>query len=306
MLSCNLVIRHPPSRVRKKRGLRFSSANSPPGCGPARDFLSIMPRIRTLKPEHRQHRKVGPLCHVTYRLWVGMILEADDAGRLVCEAAQLAALIFGYHHDVTPALVEDSLRTLAQLKLIRLYVHEGTRYADFPSWADHQRINRVTPSKLPAYDASMSVHGGLTEDSLLIGKEGKGTERKGSEGIKTGGDAAPPPAGDHPIREFLGFYQERFEARFGGKPNVQGGKDAKLVQGLLRRYGGEVLRRYLLAFLESDDEFIQRSGYTLGVFSVCLNKVIVQGGNGPRLMPRTQANIAALRRFVSNLQGGPA
>ena len=41
-----------------------------------------MPRIRTLKPEHRQHRKLGPLDHLTYRLWVGMILEADDAGRL--------------------------------------------------------------------------------------------------------------------------------------------------------------------------------------------------------------------------------
>jgi len=127
-------------------------------------------------------------------------------------------------------------------------------------------------------------------------------------GEETGRGTALPAAVEHPIREFLGFYQERFEARFGGKPNLQGGKDAKLVQGLLRRYGEEVLRRYLVAFLASDDEFIQRSGYTLGVFSVCLNKVIVQGGNGqpPRLMPRTQANVAALQRFVSNLQGGSA
>ena len=54
---------------------------------PARrgQWQPLMPRIRTLKPEHRQHRKVGALDHVSYRLWVGMILEADDEGRLVCE-----------------------------------------------------------------------------------------------------------------------------------------------------------------------------------------------------------------------------
>ena len=137
-----------------------------------------MPRIRTLKPEHRQHRKVGPLSHADYRLWVGMILEADDEGRLVCDARQLGALIFGYHQDVTPVLIEDSLRTLATLRLIRLYVHNGTRYADFPSWGDHQRINRPTPSKLPPYDDSLSIHGGLQDDSLLIGREGKGKELK--------------------------------------------------------------------------------------------------------------------------------
>ena len=127
-----------------------------------------------------------------------------------------------------------------------------------------------------------------------------------SPGERTGRGQAALAAVDHPIREFLGFYQERFEARFGGKPNLQGGKDAKLVQGLLQRYGDEALRHYLVAFLDSDDDFIQHSGYTLGVFSVCLNKVIVQGGDGqmPRLMPRTQANLSALHRFVSNLQGG--
>jgi hypothetical protein len=111
----------------------------------------------------------------------------------------------------------------------------------------------------------------------------------------------------HPIREFLGFYQDTFQERFSERPNIQPGKDAKLVQTLLGRYGDDMLRRYLRAFLDSDDEFIQRSGYTLGVFSACLNKVIVQGGKGqpPRLMPRTQANVGALHRFVTNLQGGP-
>ena len=162
-----------------------------------------MPRIRTLKPEHRQHRKVGPLTHVTYRLWVGMILEADDAGRLVCDAAQLRTLIFGYHPKMTCALIEASLSTLKDLGLVRLYEHNGTRYADFPSWHDHQRINRPNPSKLPSYENSLTNHGAITEDSSLIGKDRKGVEGKGSEG-KGGefeGRETIPPRSAHALSE---------------------------------------------------------------------------------------------------------
>jgi len=140
-----------------------------------------MPRIRTLKPEHRQHRKIGPLDHITYRLWVGMILEADDEGRLVCDAEHLRVTIFGYHPKVTGALIDSSLSRLEQAGLLNLYAVGGTRYGWFPSWHDHQVINRSTPSKLPPYDDSVSIHGDITEDSLLIGKEGKGSERNGEE-----------------------------------------------------------------------------------------------------------------------------
>lgn len=131
-----------------------------------------MPRIRTLKPDHRQHRKVGPLDHVTYRLWVGMILEADDEGRLVCDTEQLRVTIFGYHPRVTGALIESSLSRLDKAGLVQLYAMGGLRYAWFPSWRDHQVINRPTPSRLPPYEDSLSDPGGLIEDSLLKGREG--------------------------------------------------------------------------------------------------------------------------------------
>ena len=48
-----------------------------------------MPRIRSLKPEHKQHRRVGMLTDLQYRLWVGLITEADDDGRLVGNTSQL-------------------------------------------------------------------------------------------------------------------------------------------------------------------------------------------------------------------------
>lgn len=139
-----------------------------------------MPRIRTLKPEHRQHRKIGPMDHVTYRLWVGMILEADDEGRLVCDAEQLRVTIFGYHPKVRRPVVEGSLRALEASGLLRLYAVGGARYAWFPSWHDHQKIDKKQPSKLPPYDDSTNGSRTVDERSSLIGSD---LDLKGSEGI---------------------------------------------------------------------------------------------------------------------------
>jgi hypothetical protein len=153
-----------------------------------------VPRIRTLKPEHKQHRKVGVLSDREYRLWIGMLTEADDEGRLVCDASQLRALIFAYHPRVTLLHLEAGLIRLAGLGLVRLYMVAGVRYADFPSWKDHQRINRPMASKLPSYKTSVTTHGVLTEDSVNApgaltgdrkgsdqGSEAKGSEAKGGE-----------------------------------------------------------------------------------------------------------------------------
>jgi hypothetical protein len=139
-----------------------------------------MPRIRSLKPEHKTHRKVGPLSDRQYRLWVGMITEADDEGRLVADAEQLRALIFAYQPRTTAAHIAADLDRLSAVGLIRLYVVNDTTYADLPSWRDHQRVERPSPSKLPPYCYSSNDHRLLTEDSVKT--------PAGSEGIKDQGE----------------------------------------------------------------------------------------------------------------------
>lgn len=141
------------------------------------------PRIRSLKPEHRLHRKVGRLSDHAYRLWIGMILEADDEGRLVCDPEHLAAVIFGYSStNDRRVLVESSLMVLDGLELLFFYVIDGVEYAYFPSWHDHQKIDRPSPSKLPAYESSSRIRRILVEDSS--------TPRAGSDRI--GSDLTPP------------------------------------------------------------------------------------------------------------------
>lgn len=153
-----------------------------------------MARIRTIKPEALQHRKVGKLTDRAFRVWVGLITQADDEGRLPCEADQVAAWIFGYQRQVKTEQVEEAIQEIAATEMICLYNVNGTRYAYFPSWKDHQRINRPQRSNLP--DPSLIIHGTFNENSMndhgSFTGEGSGREWNGKERIKDDGGEFPP------------------------------------------------------------------------------------------------------------------
>src|SRR5262245_17332452 len=122
-----------------------------------------MPRIRSLKPEALQHRKVGRLSDRAFRLWVAMLTQADDEGRLIADPEWLRQIAWSYHPDVTSECVAEALKELATVGLVNLYSRFLTRHlraiatplAAFPSWHDHQKIDRPTPSRYP----SPSKHG---------------------------------------------------------------------------------------------------------------------------------------------------
>ena len=78
----------------------------------------------------------------------------------------------------------------------------------------------------------------------------------------------------HPIRDLLSFFDGLYAKHVGARYPVNGGKDAKIVQLLREVYSDEDIRIYMTAFFEIQDEFIEQSGYGLGVFRGCLPKVI--------------------------------
>ena len=159
----------------------------------------IMARIRSLKPEAMLHRKVGRLSDRAFRLWIAMLTQADDDGRLVADARHLRLVAFGYHERVVVKHVDHAMLEIAKVGLIRLYTHGGVEYADFPSWHDHQAIDRYTPSTLPAHEDSECIPRTLAEHSpsIRVGSEPPTSEKK--EGIGTsvarGTVADRPPNG---------------------------------------------------------------------------------------------------------------
>lgn len=97
-------------------------------------------------------------------------------------------------------------------------------------------------------------------------------------------EKAPP---DPRIKVAMDYYYEKFKTKFGQPPVINGAKDGSILKGLLSDLELDRVKELLDDFFESDDEFIQGSGYTLGVFSVSANKLITQAGKrtGPSTLP---------------------
>ena len=75
------------------------------------------------------------------------------------------------------------------------------------------------------------------------------------------------------VKTFIDFYYNSFKEKFNTPPMIQGGKDGLTIKRLLKNNPLEELKELLLKMFESNDPFIIKSGYTLGVFQSQINKL---------------------------------
>ena len=75
-------------------------------------------------------------------------------------------------------------------------------------------------------------------------------------------------------KPLLTIFDGLYQSKVGAKYPVHQGKDGALLKGLRAIYSDEDIARYMRAFFEIEDEFIQNSGYSIGCFRGCLPKVI--------------------------------
>ncbi|MGW3594965.1 hypothetical protein [Streptomyces sp. NPDC005167] len=160
-----------------------------------------MARIRTIKPEFFTSLTIADLTPEQRLTFIGLWTQADDEGRCVDDARLIKAAIWPLD-DRTASDVESDLKALSESSLILRYVLNRKHYLAVRGWAEHQKINRPTPSKVPPPPAapipeptcgdedSRTPHGGLDEDSLA---ERKGKEQGKEQGTGKG-TASPPPA----------------------------------------------------------------------------------------------------------------
>lgn len=101
-----------------------------------------MARIRTIKPEFWADEKLAPLTPLDRLVFLGLISQADDAGRLVDSVRQLDGLLFPFSEDTCG----PSLDKLADLERIQRYTSDsGQSLIQITRWENHQRV--VNPSK---------------------------------------------------------------------------------------------------------------------------------------------------------------
>lgn len=100
--------------------------------------------------------RIASLSDFEFRLWVGLITQADDAGRGDARPAIIKGHIFALRERVTIKDIDNALHALAAAGCVFLYTVDGKPYYAFPSWAAHQRIRDVKP-KYPAPEETGEV-----------------------------------------------------------------------------------------------------------------------------------------------------
>ncbi len=108
-----------------------------------------MPRIRTVKPYIWSDEAIGRVSRDARLLFVGMVTQADDDGRLVATASALIGAIYPYD-DLSSKQVERWRDELQQAGLVVLYQVGRAVYASLVGFSKHQRIQKRQPSSLPA------------------------------------------------------------------------------------------------------------------------------------------------------------
>jgi hypothetical protein len=137
-------------------------------------------RIRTIKPTFWKSETLVTVSKETRLLAIALLNYADDDGFFQANDALVRGECFPFDEDSTS--VRRGIEELSRISYIALgTTAEGQRIGRVVNFAEHQRVDRATPSKFKdktiTWDNSSITRRGLDEDSSL---EGKGREGKGS------------------------------------------------------------------------------------------------------------------------------
>lgn len=106
-------------------------------------------RIRTLKPEILEDAVTAGLTHAAFRLFVGMVLLADDHGNLRANPRWLEGQVFhGCELGDLDGSIGDLMTELGR-KLVEFYEVDNQRYAHLAGWLKHQRIDNAMEPRVP-------------------------------------------------------------------------------------------------------------------------------------------------------------
>jgi hypothetical protein len=108
------------------------------------------PRIRSFKPERYHDERMAGVGRDARHLYDGLNVRADDEGRSTANPALIRATVLPFDDDATPERIGAWLDELETAGLVQLYEVDGRTYIAISSWADDQRIDKPTESRLPA------------------------------------------------------------------------------------------------------------------------------------------------------------
>jgi len=109
-----------------------------------------MARRRMIDPHFWKDPDVAKLTIPERLLFVGIVSNADDEGRIIATPEALKADIYPYDHKITARVVKGMRDSLVhKMKNVLLYENDNVEYIALLRWKDYQKPNYPKPSKLP-------------------------------------------------------------------------------------------------------------------------------------------------------------
>ena len=132
---------------------------------------------RVIKDSIKTSRHVNALSDFQFRVWIHLILSADDYGRGSADPELVKNLAFPRRKGITEKQLADALHVLANTGMVNLYEVDGEPYFYFPKWGEHQRV-RTKVSKFPDPDGENAVAADCGELPQISADCGLNTESR--------------------------------------------------------------------------------------------------------------------------------
>lgn len=169
-----------------------------------------MARIRTIKPEFWRNRQLASLSDFTRLVAIALLNVADDEGYFEADPLLIRGDVFPFHEDSMS--IHGALMELSNINYCKIQDHpQKGPIGRVVNFEKHQVISRPSKSKLRVFyeetsvlhEDSMSIHGGLNEDSAL--EQGTGNRERNREWEGESGKSTHTP------RSRKKFETEEFE-----------------------------------------------------------------------------------------------
>lgn len=160
---------------------------------------------RIIKETICTSEKIAALTDFEFRLWVGLITQADDAGRGDARPAIIKGHVFPLRDQVTVKAISAGLHALATVRLVSLYTVGGKPIYWLPGWSEHQRIRDCKP-KYPAPEEADDIP---PQSAATCGNSPQTAADGGSRGRESESESEsnPNPKESAPARRAHGQYQ---------------------------------------------------------------------------------------------------
>lgn len=139
-----------------------------------------MPRIRTLKPEIVEDEDTASLSDSAFRLFVSLIVLADDYGNTRGEDWWIRSRVWGARRE-SPRIAEI-LRELTEADLVILYSVREQTYLHLCGWEKHQRVDNRGKQVIPPHDDQDSQI--VTLDSATRGESPRTSASRGDPPLR--------------------------------------------------------------------------------------------------------------------------